>query len=250
MTKEPSNSNAAEPKNVPEKPLGESGTAEPVVLNEEPESKDSTSQEPSKEEPEKEEKEASYQDLKTVPTELQPIAKKMQAQYTKDMQALKKIRDEVGKINPVQPEYGYGPPNSEEVQQVKEFMQSPQGGALKEVVEEIVGDRIGDLPQKVNAAEADKEIDAAIAKYGKSQIDEHYDEIQDAISQFPTVPLDMICSHVLYDNAKESGKSELRKQFDEKSKKSIEFGGTSPVSAPSTRAKTIEEAFKQAADKT
>ena len=247
MTKEPSNSQQAEPESLSKSsssPLGESGTSEPVVVKEEePESKKVS--EPLKEEPE--EKVVSYQDLKTVPKELQPIAKKMQAEYTKDMQALKTIRDSVESIpeNQIVPSYTDSP----DVREVKEFMESPQGSVLKQAVEEIVSERIGDLPQKVDAAEAEKEIDQAFEKYGKDNITEHYDEIQQAIEQNPGVPFNMICSNILYDIAKEQGKEELRQKLNEKNKKSIEFSGTSPVSNTSKQAKTIQEAFQQSIKK-
>lgn len=249
MSKEPSDS---KPEPVLEnQPVGDSGVAisksEPAKeTKEEPETKDSSEPSEEKEEPKKE---VTFRDLKSVPSELQPIAKQMQADYTKEMQKLSEIRKTVSQPGdvPGYQEYGTAQDTAPaEVEEIKAFMATPQGSALRQVMDDIVSEKIGDLPQRVYSAEADKEIDAAINKYGKDAIEQNYDEIKRVMAENPTAPLDMVCSNVLYAQAKEQGKSELRQKLEKKSKVSVGAGITSPVTTPEKRVESFDEAFNQA----
>jgi hypothetical protein len=253
MPEEPKES-GVEPVRTGGEPLGESGTklAEPTEEEVEPSVEDLVEPDEAEgDEPEDKtsepQDEESFIDLKDVPPELQPTWKKMQGAFTKKMQGLadkEKELEGTGKVDETAGDAAL-PPNPDK-EEIIAYMQTPQGSALRSVFQDIVREEMGDLPRRVMAQDADKEIAQAVSKFGKEMLDENYEAIDKAMKEFPTVPLDMVCASILYPKAKDMGKAEFRKKLAEKRNQSFGVGGTSPVVTDNKPAKTIDEAFQQA----
>jgi len=234
----------------PEVAADETLTTEPVETNNvEPDQEESTTDT----DDQSTESDESFMDLKTVPKELEGAAKKMQAEYTKKMQALATSR-RAEQLDPTKtappPEDGSTDPDRAEIQQ---FLKTPQGSALKSLLMEEMASElgIGDIKQRVYTSEADKEVAQVTQKYGEEAIRDNYDQIMEMMEKYPTAPLDMICSSVLFDTVKTSavneGKQIVRQKIQEKKQGSMASGNsTSPVTTTQTKANSFEEAFKQA----
>jgi len=234
---------------VGETPVGQSGTTvtpaqttEPTKTGEEPvtteESKTEIDTEP----------EVDFEDLKSVPKPMQKIAKQMQASYTKKMQALasvEKTRDDMYEnIEPPTPEV-----ISDEKQKVMDYMNTPEGGALKGVIDSIVSDRIGDMPEKLQEIEIGKQIEQAISRFGEKTIEESYPAIEMMAKRYPNVPLEMVVSNVLYEKAKDMGAQEYKSKITKKSNFSETPSGSSANVTQSKAPKTLDEAFENASSK-
>ena len=234
MSDEPSKSKI-EP--VSESPLGNSGTVlsktEPSSNTEEP-SKGAS--EPAKAEPQQEE----FTNLKEVPPQLQGAAKKIQADLTRRAQ---KLAERERAIAPSTQ------PATPEEQELEMYLASPQGKILDSYIEKKVGERLGDLPQRVMTQEADKEIESVISKYGEDNIKANYPQIQEIMAEHPEVPLDMIVSNVMYAKAKEQGANELRQKLEEKRGRSLQLGRTTPVVSKDETVNNWDDAVKAAITK-
>jgi hypothetical protein len=242
---------AAEP--AGEQPIGDAGTVAPEepakvettepVTGEESESGEGTTSEVGKQEP------PTFTDLKTVPDELKPIAKKLQADYTREMQKVAKQRREVEanmakETTPQEPVAS----DDEATASMKQFLGTAEGKALKELMRQDLANEMGipDMRQRVFASEADKEVDAVVAKFGKENIESHYDEIVEVMNQYPYAPLEMIASQVLYGQAKEEGKNEVHQKLQVKQQGSLDRGTTTPAITPDAKITSFEDAFKLA----
>ena len=138
---------------------------------------------------------------------------------------------------------------SPEDQDFVNFIQTtPSGQALSKYIDGRVQQGVGSLPDEYYADKASREISEVKEKYG-DRFEQNKSEIIALVDKYPDMPLEMATRHILFPQERELGAEEFRQKIAEKKKKSIEFGGTSPASAPSSRAKTIDEAFQMATDK-
>jgi len=253
---EPTSSNV-EPVLAGEQPIGESGAVAPdevteptVEVESEPESNevsaDETLEEGTEAKTEVDEGAGeTFTDLKKVPDELKAIAKKMQGDYTRRMQ---KLAEKERELSQPAPQPMQDVPEDEATIAMKQFLSTPEGAALKSLMKEEIAQEYGinDLRQTVTMEQANKEIDATIARFGKEAIEENYDDIVEMMNRYPAAPLDMIASAVLFDSAKESGKAEVMSKFQQKKESSIGAGKTSPVIQAQSRVESFDDAFKAA----
>jgi hypothetical protein len=221
-------------------PIGDAGSVKPEeTAKEEPatEAEEPVTETKSSQETESKEEDGgtTFTDLKSVPPELKGIAKKLQADYTREMQKIAEARRELESHAPIIPEQ---PGDDEATASMRQFLETAEGSALKKLIMNDVANDLGvsDMRQKVYASEASKEIDQVVAKYGK-------DSIVEMMNQYPTAPLDMIASTVLFESAKERGAQEVRSKFQEKKEGSVATGSPSPVITPNTKVNTFMEAF-------
>lgn len=234
---------------VSQSPLGDAGTTktEPTKEAEEPQKMDVDEGENEGED------DVDFMDLKTVPKNLQKAAKKLQASFTKSRQSLEdelktKLKDEIKKE--VESEYMQklsGNPNlSEEEKTLLEYMETPQGSALKKMMSNIARETMGDLPAKIMEQDAKTEVREVIEEFGYEIIEANKDEIMSLSEQYKGVPLRNIVATVLYPKAKEMGAAEERSKFDRKSQSGFpQKTGTSNVVGGKV-AETFDEAFSQA----
>ena len=202
-----------EPSMFGAEPLGDRPVG-PAGYTEEP--ADKTIEEPADTTVEEDEDaDVDFEDLKTVPKSLQKAAKKLQASFTKKMQLLSRIPE------PKSPEANTPSVDTPEVEEVKKFMSTPQGSALKSVMEAIVSERLGDLPEKTMELTQEKEIEGLVKQYGEEAIRDNFDRIEQMSEKYPNVPLDLITSKVLFEQAKKMGEKEYLQRIKEKASNSM-----------------------------
>jgi len=258
----PSEPSKSEVEPVGGTPLGEAGTAKPDEKKTTDDAKDTQPTEPTSDsgkEPESagedEYDDVSFDDLKTVPKPLQKAAKKLQGTFTKKMNAIMGeatakakedlMREGLLKVN--EPEKGSLSP---EAQQMKEFMDTPQGAVLKEVMGDIAREAVGDLPDRLMGYEAEKEVENVVKEFGENALRDNYDEIDEVARANPSTPLRMIVSTVLYNKAKQTGAAEERNKIQKKNELSSPSTTSSANVQPAGKAATFEEAFEMAKQQT
>lgn len=185
-----------------------------------------------------------FEDIKNVPKPLQKAAKAMQASFTKKMQTLSKV-EEMGANKP-EPTPPANPSLEEAKSRVNDYMASPEGSALKEVVDSMIAERMGTLPQDVMEQKIDKEVNQVVGKYGEDIITQNYDEIEQAAKARPDVPLDYIVSNILYAKAKQIGADEYKSKIVRKSQFSDPASSTNSNVVTKKSANSFEEAFENA----
>jgi len=198
--------------------------------------------------------EQQFMDPKNLPPELQEHFKRMQGAFTKAMQGVKsKTIEEPSNDEPFNDE----PFNPDE--ELEAFIQSDEGKLLDRAFDYFAKTKLGDLyqikdkvEQKELESNVDSQIDDAIKTYGAESIKEHQQEIMAVVEQNKKdgiyVPLQYICAKILYPKAKESGKSEVRKQIQKKGDDSnINKGSSSsPINTSDRPVTSLRDAFNQA----
>ena len=187
-----------------------------------------------------------FEDLKTVPPQFQKIAKKLQSSYTKKMQALTGVEKMKGQESPPEPAAPSNPTLDDAKDKVMQYMQTPEGSALKEVFDSIVKDQLGTLPQEVMQQKVNREVGEVVAKYGEDLINENYEAIETASKASPGVPLDYIVSNVLFEKAKEIGANEYKSKLTRKESFSDSSHGSTSNVISKKDAASFDEAFEAA----
>jgi hypothetical protein len=190
-----------------------------------------------------------FENLDSVPEKYraaaEKVAKKMQSSFTKKMQAITKVGDQLDANKPIPP-VQTDPQLEDSKSKVQQYMNSPEGAALKEVFDSIVTEKLGTLPQQVQAQTIEKEVSQVVAKYGEELIQQNYDEIEESAKQNPNIPLDYVVSNILFQKAKQIGADEFKAKIARKSQFSDPASSSSSNVVTKKDAGSFEEAFEAA----
>jgi hypothetical protein len=225
-------------------PIGDSGMS--LGPNPQPtEPINSDVEEPSDQENENYE-DVDFMDLKSVPKPLQKAAKKLQSSFTKAMQVAKHVSADDPQRNIPEPSKPVDPSLDEAKTNVIAYMRTPEGAALKSVFDEMISEKVGDLPERFQAQERAKAVETVISKYGEDVIEANYEQIEEAALKNPNIPLDMVVATVLYDKAKELGVQEFKAKLQAKQEFSNPLRQTPSNSVSNKEATSFGEAFELA----
>lgn len=205
------------------------------------------------EEPEGEEtfEDVDFTDLKTVPKQFQGIAKKMQASFTKKMQSAteeaKRTLEYAGFKEKGQDVPVENPEFTKKKENVKQFLASEEGEAFRSVFEDMLTDKIGDMPKTITEMKAEKEVGTILKTYGEDIVSQHIDEIEELAKANPQTPLDMVVQAVLYKSAKKQGEKDFKQKIIKKSvnsDSSAKAAGVKSTNKITTFEEAVEEAMK------
>lgn len=189
-----------------------------------------------------------FENLDSVPEKFrssaEKVAKKLQASFTKKMQAITKVGETLETKNA--PQEPANPQLDDSKQKVVAYMNSPEGAALKEVFDSMISEKLGTLPQEVMAQKIDKEVSSVVQKYGEDIIRQNYDAIEEAAQKNPEIPLDYVVANVLYDKAKQIGAEEYKSKIIRKNQFSDPSSSTGSNVVTRKDANSFDEAFEAA----